>query len=127
MIIAIGIDLVEISRLEQALARRGDRFRARVFTDGEIRYCECRSGTARFASYAARFAAKEAVMKALGTGWSDGIGWRDVEVVCKPSGEPQIQLHKRALERLRELGGSRVHLSLSHSGNIAAAQVVLES
>jgi holo-[acyl-carrier protein] synthase len=127
MIVAIGIDLVEIARLEKVLARRGDRFRARVFTDGEISYCERRAGAAKFASYAARFAAKEAAMKALGTGWSDGIGWKDVEVACELSGAPAIQLHGRALERMREIGASRVHVSLSHSQNLAVAQVVLES
>jgi len=127
MIVAIGIDLIEIARLEMVLARRGDRFRARVFTDGEISYCERRASPAKFASYAARFAAKEAVMKALGTGWSDGIAWKDVEVVCELSGAPSIQLHGRALERMREIGAIRVHVSLSHSGDLAVAQAVLES
>ena len=126
MIVAIGIDLVEIARLEMVLARRGERFRSRVFTDGEISYCERRASAAKFASYAARFAAKEAVMKALGTGWSDGVGWKDVEVVNELSGAPSIQLHGRALERMREIGASRVHLSLSHSGDLAVAQAVLE-
>ena len=127
MIVGIGIDLIEIKRLETVLARRGERFRARVFTDGEISYCERRVDAAKFASYAARFAAKEAVMKALGTGWSDGVAWKDVEVVCELSGAPSIQLHGRALERMREIGASRVHLSLSHSGDLAVAQVSLES
>jgi holo-[acyl-carrier protein] synthase len=124
MIVAIGIDLVEIDRIEDVFKRRGDRFRGRVFTDQEVAYCESRSS--RFASYAARFAAKEAVMKALGTGWSDGIGWRDVEVVAGNSGAPTIQLHGRALERLLEIGAARVHVSLTHSGNLAIAEVVLE-
>jgi len=127
MIVGIGIDLVEIARLEGVLARRGERFRSRVFTDGEISYCERGARAAKFASYAARFAAKEAVMKALGTGWSDGVGWKDVEVVCGLSGAPSIQLHGRALERMREIGASRVHVSLSHSGDLAVAQAVLES
>lgn len=125
MIVAIGIDLVEVSRLEEVFARRGDRFRARVFTEGEINYCE--SLASRFASYAARFAAKEAVMKALGTGWSEGVGWKDIEVVSEPGGAPAIKLHKRALDRMREIGATRVHVSLTHSGNLAVAQVVLES
>jgi len=127
MIVAIGIDLVEIERLEGVINRRGDRFRARVFTDGEISYCERRSGVARWSSYAARFAAKEAVMKALGTGWSEGVAWKEVEVVCELSGAPTIQLHGRALERMRLLGATRVHVSLSHSTKLAVAQVVLES
>jgi len=125
MIIAIGIDLVEVSRLEEVFERRGDRFRARVFTEAEINYCE--SLGSKFASYAARFAAKEAVMKALGTGWSEGVGWRDIEVVSQPGIAPAITLHRRALDRMGELGASRVHVSLTHTGNLAMAQVVLES
>src|SRR5438105_2626753 len=125
MIVAIGIDLVEIDRIEEVFKRRGDRFRGRVFTDQEVSYCENRA--TRFASYAARFAAKEAVMKALGTGWSDGIRWRDVEVVPGNSGAPTIQLHGRALERLREIGAVNAHVSLTHSGNMAIAQVILEA
>ena len=125
MIIAIGIDLVEVSRLEEVFARRGDRFRARVFTEGEIGYCEALGS--KFASYAARFAAKEAVMKALGTGWSEGVGWKDIEVVSQPGIAPAITLHKRALDRMREIGATRVHVSLTHSGNLAVAQVVLEA
>ena len=125
MIVAIGIDLVEIDRIEEVFKRRGDRFRGRVFTDQEVGYCENRSS--RFASYAARFAAKEAVMKALGTGWSEGIAWRDVEVVTGNSGAPTIQLHGRALERLREIGAEKAHVSLTHSGNFAIAEVVLEA
>lgn len=124
MIIAIGIDLVEISRLEEIFARRGDRFRARVFTESEIRYCEPLGS--KFASYAARFAAKEAVMKALGTGWSEGVGWQDIEVVSKPGTAPAIVVHKRALARMGEIGASKIHVSLTHSGNLAIAQVVLE-
>jgi len=124
MIVAIGIDLVEISRIEEVFARRGDRFRARVFTEGEISYCERRAS--KLASYAARFAAKEAAMKALGTGWSDGVGWMDVEVVSEQTGAPVLQLHGRALERLREIGAKKAHVSLTHSGNLAIAEVLLE-
>jgi holo-[acyl-carrier protein] synthase len=125
MIVAIGIDLVEIARIEEVFARRGDRFRARVFTEGEISYCERRAS--KFASYAARFAAKEAAMKALGTGWSDGVGWTDVEVVSEPSGAPALQLHRRALERMHGIGATKAHISLTHSGNLAIAEVLLES
>jgi holo-[acyl-carrier protein] synthase len=124
MIVAIGIDLVEITRIQEVFARRGERFRARVFTEGEIRYCERRAS--RFASYAARFAAKEAAMKALGTGWAKGLGWTDVEVVSDPNGAPALQLHRRALERMREIGATRAHISLTHSGDLAIAQVLLE-
>ena len=125
MIIAIGVDLVEISRIEEVFTRRGERFRRRVFTEGEISYCERRAS--KLASYAARFAAKEAVMKALGTGWSEGVGWKDIEVVSGPSGAPMIQLHRSALERMREIGATRALVSLTHSGELAIAQVVLES
>lgn len=124
MIIAIGVDLVEISRIEEVFTRRGERFRRRVFTEGEISYCERRAS--KLASYAARFAAKEAVMKALGTGWSGGVGWKDIEVVSGPSGAPMIQLHRSALERMREIGATRALVSLTHSGKLAIAQVVLE-
>jgi holo-[acyl-carrier protein] synthase len=125
MIIAIGVDLVEISRIEEVFTRRGERFRRRVFTEGEISYCERRAS--KLASYAARFAAKEAVMKALGTGWSEGVGWKDIEVVSGPNGAPTIQLHRSALERMREIGATRALVSLTHSGELAIAQIVLES
>ncbi len=124
MIVAIGIDLVEIARIEEVFTRRGERFRARVFTEGEIKYCELRAS--KLASYAARFAAKEAAMKALGTGWSDGVGWRDIEVVSGQAGAPTIQLHRRALERMREIGATRALVSLTHSSDLAMAEVVLE-
>jgi len=124
MIVAIGIDLVEITRIEEVFARRGDRFRARVFTEDEINYCERRAS--KFASYAVRFAAKEAVMKALGTGWSAGVGWTDVEIVSEPSGAPALQLHRMALKRMREIGATKAHISLTHSGDLAIAQVLLE-
>lgn len=125
MIVAIGIDLVEISRIEEVLGRRGDRFLSRVFTEGEISYCEGRAS--RVASYAARFAAKEAAMKALGTGWSGGIAWRDIEVVNGINGAPALELRGRALERMSEIGVARTHISLSHSGTMAVAQVLLEA
>lgn len=124
MIVAIGIDLVEISRIEEVFARRGDRFRVRVFTEAEISYCERRAS--KLASYAARFAAKEAAMKALGTGWSEGVGWMDVEVVSEQNGAPILRLHGRALERMVEIGARKALVSLTHSGNLAIAQVLLE-
>jgi holo-[acyl-carrier protein] synthase len=125
MIIAIGVDLVELSRIEEVFTRRGERFRRRVFTEGEISYCERRAS--KLASYAARFAAKEAVMKALGTGWSDGVGWKDIEVVSGPTGAPMIQLHRSALDRMREIGATRAFVSLTHSAELAIAHIVLES
>ena len=124
MIIAIGIDIIEIARVEEVFSRQGERFRKRVFTEAEVNYCERRAS--RMSSYAARFAAKEAAMKALGTGWSDGVRWRDIEVVRGEKGAPAMHLHGRALERLHEIGARRAHLSLTHSEQIAMAQVILE-
>lgn len=109
----------------EVFARRGERFRNRVFTRAEIDYCECRAS--RLQSYAARFAAKEAAMKALGTGWGKGVGWQDIEVVRAEAGAPTIQLHGRALERMREMGARKAHVSLTHSLDIAMAQVILEA
>ena len=125
MIISIGVDIVEIDRIERAFDHSGDRFRDRVFTEVEIAYCE-QLGS-RLASYAARFAAKEAVMKALGTGWSEGIGWKDIEVSREDKGPPVVRLSGRAQEVFEKLGANRIHVSLSHSRGIAMAQVVLES
>src|SRR5918911_165448 len=124
MIVATGIDMVEIARIEDVFARRGPRFRDRVFTASEIAYCESRA--ARMESYAARFAAKEAAMKALGTGWGDGVGWHDIEVQRSPAGVPSLVFYGRALQRLNQLGARRTHLSLTHSRDFALAQVILE-
>lgn len=126
MILGIGIDVCEVARIERALdARGGARFRARVFTAGEAAYCERRGRTAG-QSYAATFAAKEAALKALGTGWSEGLTWHDVEVLHEASGAPRLALHgeARALARRRRL--TRAHLTLSHAGAVAVAVVVLE-
>lgn len=125
MIVAIGIDIIEIARIEESFEQQGERFRTRVFTAAEIDYCEQRA--LRFASYAARFAAKEAVMKALGTGWADGVAWRDIEVARGEKGKPAILLYGRALERFNELGARKAHISLAHSREFAIAQVILEA
>jgi len=125
MTVSIGIDLIEIARVSAAMNRIQDRFRQRVFSDSEIAYCEGRGSKA--ASYAARFAAKEAAMKALGMGWFDGIKWRDIEVVSGQNGAPSLKLSGKALERFNALGATRAHLSLSHSRDMAIAQVFFES
>jgi len=126
MIVGIGVDVCEIVRIERALAgRRGVRFRARVFTAGEVTYCEQRGRTAA-QSYAATFAAKEAALKALGTGWSQGLGWRSVEVVRGAGGAPALALHGPARALARRRGVTRAHLTLSHAGALAVAMVVLE-
>lgn len=125
MIVATGIDLVEISRIEEKLARGTTRFRDKVFTPTEIAYCESRAS--RIPSYAVRFAAKEAAMKALGTGWAEGIGWQEIEVVSNEAGAPTIQFSGCALERFNLLGANRAHVTLSHSRDTAIAQVIFES
>jgi holo-[acyl-carrier protein] synthase len=125
MILSIGIDIIEISRVEGVLSRQGRRFQQRVFTADEVEYCERRAS--RVSSYAARFAAKEAVMKALGTGWSHGVRWRDIEVVRGRYGPPSIKLAGRALDRFNEIGGTSIKLSLTHSRDLAMAQVIFES
>jgi holo-[acyl-carrier protein] synthase len=126
VILGTGVDIAEIERITRAIdGPHGERFRERVFTDAERRWCEGR-GRGRAESYAARFAAKEAVMKALGVGWGPGAGWLDIEVVRERGRGPRIALSGRALATARELGVERVHLSLSHAGGIAAAFVVAE-
>jgi holo-[acyl-carrier protein] synthase len=125
MIVAIGVDIIEISRIEEKLSQGNTRFLNRVFTVGEIEYCEKRA--AKFASYAARFAAKEAAMKALGTGWGDGVGWKEIEVINDEAGKPKINITGRALEKFNELGARAAHISLSHSKELAIAQVIFEA
>ena len=116
--ISVGVDIIEIDRISATLERFGDRFLQRVYTDGEAAYCRGRAP-----QLAARFAAKEAVMKALGTG-TRGVGWREVEVTRKRTGEPEIALHGRAAVRAEQLGIGRIAVSLSHSHKYAVASVV---
>ena len=124
MIVGTGIDIVEVSRVEAAIARFGRRFLQRIFTDAEIRYCESKAN--RMERYAARFAAKEAGMKALGTGWSGGVAWRDLEVAREPGGRPTLALRGRAAQHAVRLGVKRTSLSVSHIATQAVAQVILE-
>jgi holo-[acyl-carrier protein] synthase len=124
MIVGTGIDIAEVPRMAQAIARFGQRFLARVFTEGEIRYCDSKAN--RIERYAARFAAKEAGMKALGTGWSHGVRWRDIEVLRQPGGRPTLAFHGRAGEFASRLGVVNVALSLTHTADEAMAQVILE-
>jgi len=104
---------------------RTPRFRERVFTASERDYCDAR-GAASAQHYAARFAAKEAALKALGTGWSGGVGWQDVEVSNDEAGRPRLVFRDAALELFRRAGAARAHLSLSHTSEHAVAQVILE-
>jgi holo-[acyl-carrier protein] synthase len=126
VITGTGVDLCEVDRIEKALAApHGDRLRERVFTTGEIAYAESKANKAE--RYAARFAAKEAGMKALGTGWRGGLGWRDLEVANLPSGRPTLRLHGRAAEIAQRLGVRNISLSLTHTAQQAMAIVILES
>jgi holo-[acyl-carrier protein] synthase len=125
MIVGTGIDIAEVDRIASSIERFGRRFTERVFTADEIRYCESKANKAE--RYAARFAAKEAGMKAIGTGWSRGVKWRDVEVQRAPGGRPTLAFHGRAAEFFARLGGARASLSLSHTKQFAMAQVILES
>jgi len=124
MIISIGIDIIEVSRVRETIART-PRFAERVFTDAERAYCNLR-GAAAAQHYAARFAAKEAALKALQTGWSGGIGWQDVEVSAKDSGAPVILFHGRARELFVESGATVAHISIAHTSEHAIAEVILE-
>jgi holo-[acyl-carrier protein] synthase len=124
MILGTGVDIAEVPRIRETIARFGDRFLHRIFTDGEIRYCEQRAR--RFESYAARFAAKEAGMKALGTGWSRGVRWRDIEVVRPKGQRPTIQFHGEAAAIAAKLGTKNIALSLTHTSEQALAHVILE-
>lgn len=125
MILGVGIDQVRIDRIRKLLEERPERSRARLFTSEERRCCEDRARP--FECYAARFAAKEAFLKAVGTGWRDGLSWTDVEVLTGPRGRPRLRLHGTAAERLREMGAGASHLSFTHEGGSATAVVVLES
>jgi len=125
MIVGTGIDIAEVPRIRHAIQRFGDRFVRRILTEGEIRYWDSKAN--RVERYAARFAAKEAAMKALGTGWNHGVRWRDCEVIRMPGGRPTMSFHRRAGEFASQLGVKNTALSLSHTAEQAIAQVILES
>ena len=123
MIFGIGTDLIEVKRIEKLVERSG-RFRDRVFTRKEIEYCERKKNKA--CSYAARFAAKEAFFKALGTGWRKGVAFKDVEVINKPSGKPELVLYGRSKELTEQNHIKNIHVSLSHVSEFAHSVVILE-
>jgi len=125
MIVGTGIDIAEVARIRQSIARFGDRFLRRIYTPDEIRYCDSKAN--RVERYAARFAAKEAAMKALGTGWNHGVRWLDCEVVRQPGGRPSLAFHGKAAEFAAKLGVKNAALSLTHTSEQAIAQVILES
>src|ERR1700688_3469377 len=130
MIVGTGIDIAEVPRIEASIARFGDRFLRRIFTEAEIHYCESKAN--RIERYAARLAAKEAAMKAIGSGWNHGVTWRDVEVCSQtgsrqPGGRPTIASHGTAAEFAPKLGAVHIALSLSPTEEYAIVQVILES
>jgi holo-[acyl-carrier protein] synthase len=124
-IVALGLDLAQIARLEAAIGRHGEHMLARLFTDGERAYCDRRRE--RITHYAGRFAAKEAVMKVLGTGWTRGVRWRDIEVVRQPGAAPELVLHGVAQEIARGKGIAKIHITITHDAGLAAAVAVAES
>ena len=124
MIVSIGIDIIEVARIREVLLRT-PRFAERVFTRAERDYCDARGAVAA-QHYAARFAAKEAALKALQTGWRGGISWQDVEISAKESGAPYLIFSGQVLSVFNEFGATATHLSLSHTSEHAIAQVVLE-
>ncbi|MEX2262759.1 MAG: holo-[acyl-carrier-protein] synthase [Bryobacteraceae bacterium] len=124
MILGTGIDLAEVDRIRQAIEKYGRRFVERVFTPGEIAYAESKAN--RYERFAARFAAKEAGMKAIGTGWKRGVRWRDFEVGRLPGGRPVLELHGEAAKIAAQMGVKSIALSLSHTEQLGIAHVILE-
>ncbi|MDP9040112.1 MAG: holo-ACP synthase [Acidobacteriota bacterium] len=125
MVLGLGTDLIEIARIKASVERFGERFLRRVFTPGEIAFCMARGKTSA-ESLAARFAAKEAAAKALGTGIARGVSWTEMEVHRLPGRAPEMRLHGRAAERAERLGVRRIALSLTHGREHALAVVILE-
>ena len=125
MILGTGVDLAEVDRIRAAITRYGARFVERIYTPREIAYVERRAN--RFERYAGRFAAKEAGMKAVGTGWKRGVRWRDFEVTNLPSGRPTLQLHGEAAKFAENLGVRNIALSITHTAAQGMAIVILES
>jgi len=125
MIVGLGVDIAEIDRIEAAMRRHGHSFVERIFTPAEIAYCERHRNQAE--RFAGRFAAKEAAMKALGTGWAHGVRWVDIEVVRERGGKPTLRLSGASLEIAGRLGVKNIALTITHSGNTALALVIFEA
>lgn len=121
-----GVDIIEIDRVKKSIESFNDSFKNKVFTPAEIDYCEARK-TARYNSYAARFAAKEAVTKALGTGISEGAAWKDIEVLVNEMGAPYVKLSGKCLEFYKRLGAIDISISLSHCNTTAVAFAVIQT
>ena len=124
MILGTGVDICEVARIGASIARFGDRFLARVFTKDEIRYCQSKKNSVE--RFAARFAAKEAAMKALGTGASRGVTWTSIEVGHAPGGRPVLRLHGTTAQIAEQIGVRRSSLSVTHTENQAMAMVIFE-
>jgi holo-[acyl-carrier protein] synthase len=124
MIIGMGIDMEQVERVRGAIERQGERFLKRVYTEHERAYCD--QFRDKYERYAGRFAAKEAAMKALGTGWSRGVRWVDIEVVRLPGGRPRLQLKGEALKIADRLGVKNIAMSITHTPAEAWAQVIFE-
>jgi holo-[acyl-carrier protein] synthase len=124
VIVGAGVDLAEVPRIRASVERFGERFTGRIFTPFEIAYVERKAN--RYERYAARFAAKEAGMKAIGTGWRRGVTWRDFEVANLPSGKPTLRLYGAAAEFARRLNVRNISLSLTHTKEYGMAHVILE-
>jgi holo-[acyl-carrier protein] synthase len=125
MIVGLGVDITLVDRIEAAIARRGRALLERLFTPSEIAYCESHRNRAE--RFAGRFAAKEAAMKALGTGWARGVRWVDIEVVREPSGKPTLKLSGATRAIADKLGVKNIAVTITHDGNTALAQVIFES
>jgi holo-[acyl-carrier protein] synthase len=125
VIVGLGVDITEVDRMEAAIERRGRPLLERLFTPSEIAYCEKHRHRAE--RFAGRFAAKEAAMKALGTGWSRGVRWVDIEVVREPSGKPTLKLSGAACAIATSLGVKKIALTITHTGNTALALVIFEA
>jgi holo-[acyl-carrier protein] synthase len=125
MIVGTGVDLCEVDRIEKSIERFGDKFIKRIYTPAEIAYVERKAN--KFERYAARFAAKEAGMKAIGTGWRLGVTWQDFEVANLPSGKPTLRFHGVAAKFAERLGVKNVALSITHTAQLGMAHVILEN
>ena len=128
MIVGVGVDIVEVERIRRALedGKIGQRFRDRVYTKGEIEYCEDKR-KGKYQSYAGRFAAKEAVMKALGSGWGSRVTWQEIEVLPALGGRPEVSLKDKTAAYARDLGMQNFLISISHSERFAVAYVVAQT
>ena len=124
MIVGTGVDLAEVPRIRTSIERFGPRFIERIYTPAEIAYVERKAN--KYERYAARFAAKEAGMKAIGTGWKRGVTWQDFEVANLPSGKPTLRLHGVAAAIASRLGVRNISLSLTHTAQFGMAHVILE-